>query len=155
MPVDADGTDTGVCYSLKQLYEEIENMGLNQTVVFLDACFSGAKRDGDMIVAARGVAIKPVEEKPTGSTVVISATSDEETAFSYDDEKHGLFTYFFLKGLQEKKGNLSLGNLADYITKHVSEQSILINGNRQTPTVIVSDNMQDSWRKMKLTGKDW
>ena len=85
----------------------------------------------------------------------LSATSDEETAFSYDDEKHGLFTYFFLKGLQEKKGNLSLGNLADYITKHVSEQSILINGNRQTPTVIVSDNMQDSWRKMKLTGKDW
>ncbi len=153
MPVDADGTDTGVCYSLKTLYKEIDEMELNQTVVFLDACFSGSKRDGEMVVEARGVAIKPKEEMPTGSTIVFSATSDKETAFSYEDEKHGLFTYFLLKKIQESKGNMSLGDLADYIKEHVPAQSVLINGSKQTPTIVVPNNMNETWRKLKLVGK--
>lgn len=153
MPVDADGTDVTVCYSLKKLYNEIEAMQLNQTVVFLDACFSGAKRDGDMIVAARGVAIKAKEERPKGKTFVFSATSDEEAAYSYEEEKHGLFTYFLLKRMQEKKGKVSLGDLAEYITDNVSRQSILINGKKQTPTIIVPEGMDDSWKALKLTSK--
>lgn len=153
MPVDADGTDVSVCYSLKKLYNEIDNMKLNQTVVFLDACFSGAKRDGDMIVAARGVAIKAKEEKPKGRTIIFTATSDEEAAYSYKDEKHGLFTYFFLKCLQEKKDKISLGDLATYIKSNVSQKSILINGKKQTPTIMVPEVMGDDWGKAKLTLK--
>lgn len=153
MPVDADGTDVSICYSLKKLYNEIDEMRLNQTVIFLDACFSGAKRDGDMIVAARGVAIKAKEEKPKGTTFVFCATSDEEAAYSYKDEKHGLFTYFFLKRMQEKKDKVSLGDLANYIKENVSRQSVLINGKKQTPTIIIPDNMNDDWGKMKLISK--
>lgn len=156
MPVDADGTDTEVCYSLKRFYNDIDAMHVNQAVVFLDACFSGAKRDGDMIIAARGVAIKPKEEKPSanGSTIVISATSDEQTAYSYEEEKHGLFTYFLLKAMQEKKGKMNLGELTDYICENVSKQSISINGasKKQTPTVIIPTTMDD-WKKRKLTDK--
>lgn len=152
MPTDADGTDPSVCYSLKNLYQEIDDMKLNQAVVFLDACFSGANRDGGMIVAARGVAIKPKEAKPasSGNTVVFSATSDEETAFPYKAQKHGLFTYFLLKCLQEEKGKVKLGELADYLKKNVSQQSVLINGKKQTPTVIVPQAMAD-WRDAKIT----
>lgn len=153
MPVDADGTDVSVCYSLKKLYNEIDNMQLNQAVVFLDACFSGAKRDGDMIVAARGVAIKTKEEKPKGNTIIFTATSDEEAAYSYKDEKHGLFTYFLLKRLQEKRGKVSLGELSDYIKNNVSQKSILINGKKQTPTIIVPESMGDNWKNLKLTLK--
>lgn len=153
MPVDADGTDVSVCYSLKKLYNEIDNMQLNQAVVFLDACFSGAKRDGDMIVAARGVAIKTKEEKPKGNTIIFTAASAEEAAYSYKDEKHGLFTYFLLKRLQEKKGKVSLGELSDYIKNNVSQQSILINGKKQTPTIIVPESMGDKWKDLKLTLK--
>jgi len=151
MPVDADGTDPGVCYSLRKLYEELDAMHLKQCVVFLDACFSGAKRDGDMIIAARGVAIKAKKEKPKGSTIILSATSDEQTAFSYKEQQHGLFTYFLLKYFQDKKGKVELGDLADYITTNVSQQSVMINGKKQTPTIVVSDNMGSSWRERKLT----
>lgn len=151
MPVDADGTDPGVCYSLRKLYEELEAMHLKQCVVFLDACFSGAKRDGDMIIAARGVAIKAKKEKPKGSTIILSATSDEQTAFSYKEQQHGLFTYYLLKYFQDKKGKVELGELADYITTNVSQQSVMINGKKQTPTIVVSDNMGSSWRERKLT----
>lgn len=153
MPVDADGTDVSVCYSLKKLYNEIDAMKLNQTIVFLDACFSGAKRDGDMIVAARGVAIKAKEEKPKGTTFVFCATSDEEAAYSYKDEKHGLFTYFLLKRMQEKKGKVTLGDLAEYIKENVSRQSVLINGKKQTPTIIVPEGLDDTWEKRQLTSK--
>lgn len=151
MPVDADGTDPTVCYSLKKFYDQLDAMHLKQCVVFLDACFSGAKRDGDMIIAARGVAIKAKKEKPKGSTIILSATSDEQTAFSYKEQKHGLFTYFLLKYFQDKKGKVELGELADYITTNVSQQSVMINGKKQTPTIVVPDNMGPSWRERKLT----
>lgn len=153
MPVDADGTDPAVCFSLKKLYNELDAMRLNQSVVFLDACFSGAQRDGDMIIAARGVAIKPQEEKPQGNTIVFSATSDSETAFSYKEQKHGLFTYFFLKMMQDKKGKMTLGDLADYIIENVSRESILINGKKQTPTVIVPQNIGSQWKTWRLYEK--
>lgn len=153
MPVDADGTDPTVCFSLKKMYNELDAMHLNQSVVFLDACFSGTQRDGDMIIAARGVAIKPQEEKPQGNTIVFSATSDAETAFSYKEQKHGLFTYFFLKMMQEKKGKMTLGDLADYMIENVSRQSILINGKKQTPTIVVPQNIGNNWKSWKLYGK--
>lgn len=150
MPVDADGTDVGVCYSLKNLYKDIESLHVNQCVVFMDACFSGAKRDGDMIVAARGVAIKAKEEKPKSATVVFSATSDEEAAYSYKQEEHGLFTYCLLKKIQESKGNVTLGELAEYLSKNVRQKSIVINGKIQTPTVSPSDDISQIWQDMKL-----
>lgn len=151
MPVDADGTDIDVCFSLKKFYAEIDAMHVNQAVVFMDACFSGSQRDGDMIVAARGVSIKPKEEKPTGKTIVFSATSGEEAAYSYDEQKHGLFTYFLLKKLQESKGKTNLGELADYIQKNVGQQSIIINQKKQTPTVTASSNLGNDWRKFKIS----
>jgi len=150
LPTDADGNDPSVCYSLSRLYNEIDAMHLNQSVVLLDACFSGTKRDGDMIVPARGVSIKTNVEVPSGSTVIMSATSEAQTAFAYKEKKHGLFTYFLLKYFQEKKGKVNLGDLADYLSKNVSQQSIVINGHVQTPTIIASETMTD-WRSKNLT----
>lgn len=152
MPIDADGSDVSVCYPLSKLYEEIGSLKINQAVVFLDACFSGTSRDGDMLISARGVAIKPKEAKPldNGNTIIFSATSDEETAFPYKNEKHGMFTYYLLKYFQEEKGKVELGDLADYIKENVSKQSILVNGKKQTPTITTSQNMD--WRNLRVTG---
>lgn len=150
MPVDADGTDPEVCISLKDFYTKLNDSESKQCVVFLDACFSGAQRDGEMIQAARGVKLKPQEAKPKGKTIVFSATSGDEAAYSNKDEQHGLFTYFLLKRLQETKGNISLGDLAEYLQENVSLQSRLINNNPQTPCVNVSQAIQDSWKSHKL-----
>ncbi len=152
MPVDVDGSDPSVCFSLKKLYSEIDAMHLNQSIVLLDACFSGAKRDGDMIIAARGVAIKPNEEKPKGNTIIISATSGEETAFSYKEEQHGMFTYFLLKYIQENNGKVTIGGLSDYITENVRKQSVLINGKKQTPTISIPSELEN-WQDIDLGGK--
>lgn len=150
MPVDADGTDTSLCLSLNSLYDSFNSMNLNRCVVFLDACFSGSQRDGEMIVAARGVKLKPKEAEPKGKTIVFSATSGDEAAYSHKEEQHGLFTYFLLKKLQETKGNVKLGDLAEYLIDNVGKQSRIINNNKQTPTVSVPAAIGDSWKTINL-----
>lgn len=150
MPIDADGTDTEVCLSLNELYNRINSKDLKHCVVFLDACFSGAQRDGDMIVAARGARLKPTESAPLGKTIVFSATSGDQAAFSHKEEKHGLFTYYLLSKLQETKGNVNLGELADYLTEKVGFESRRINNMTQTPTVSVARGMENSWKSIKL-----
>lgn len=150
MPVDADGTDTSLCLSLTDLYSNINSKKLNRCVVFLDACFSGAQRGGDMIVAARGVKLKPKEAAPEGKTIVFTAASDDQAAFSHKEEKHGLFTYFLLKKLQESKGNVTLGELADYLSQKVGFESRRINNAPQTPSVLVAAGIGDSWKKMQI-----
>lgn len=150
MPVDADGTDTDVCISLSGLYSNINSRNLAQCIVFLDACFSGAQRDGDMIVAARGVKLKPKDAVPEGKTIVFSATSGDQAAFSHKEEKHGLFTYFLLKKLQETKGNVNLGELSDYLVEKVNFESRRINNSAQTPMVMVAPALSDKWKKLHI-----
>lgn len=150
MPIDADGTDTDVCLSLGDLYSNINSKNIHQCVIFLDACFSGAQRGGDMIVAARGVKLKPKESVPNGNTIVFSATSDDQAAFSHKEEKHGLFTYFLLKKLQETKGKVNLGDLADYLIEKVGFESRRINNSPQTPTVMVAPSLDGKWKKLQI-----
>lgn len=150
LPIDADGMTTDGCYSLKRLYSELGDLNAKSTVVFLDACFSGANRDGDMLASARGVSIKPKNEAPKGNMVIFSAATDEETAFPYQEKGHGLFTYFLLKKLKESKGNVELGDLAEYLRTNVRQQAVVVNRKPQTPTVSPGASLTDTWRKMKL-----
>lgn len=150
MPVDADGTDTDICISLSDFYRKLNESNAQKCVVFLDACFSGAQRGGDMIVAARGVRIKPSEDSPKGKTIVFSATSGDEAAFSYKEEQHGLFTFYLLKKLQETKGKCKLGELYEYLSQNVGMKSRLLNNAPQTPTVAVADGMADNWKSLSL-----
>lgn len=151
LPVDIDGQHTDGCYSLKKLYSDLGEMNANEVVVFLDACFSGAKRDGGTIAStSRGVAIKTKPADPLGNMVVFSAASDDETALPYVEKGHGLFTYYLVKKLQETKGNVTLAALGEYVTQKVMEQSIIVNRKMQTPSVIPSQSFSKSWRKIKL-----
>ena len=150
LPIDGDGMSTDACYSLKKLYGELGDLNARNTVVFLDACFSGSNRDGNMLASARGVALKPRKEAPKGNMIIFSAASDEETAFPYKEKGHGLFTYYLLKKLKESKGNVSLGELAEYIKTNVKQQSVVVNHKAQTPTVSAAPTMMETWQKLKL-----
>ena len=150
LPTDADGTMPEVCYSLNQLYSELGGMEAKQVVVFLDACFSGSKRDDGMLQSARGVAIKSKEATLRGNMVVFSAASGEQTAYPYKSKEHGLFTYYLLSKLQKDKGDMSLGELADYIKSEVSRTSIVENKKVQTPKISISPNLTNHWKTMKL-----
>lgn len=150
LPVDGFGTDPSSGLNLDEFYATLSEMPAKSIVVLLDACFSGAKRDGGMLMATRGITIKTKMHVPDDKLIVLSATSNDETAFPIEQQKHGLFTYTLLRKIQETGGDITWGELADYVTATVKNRSIDINGKLQTPTVSVSSSMKDIWRNLKL-----
>lgn len=150
LPIDGYGDDPESGYSLNDLYKTLNEAPSKSTLVFLDACFSGSQRGEGMLSSARGVAIKAKPADPIGNMVVFSAASGDETAYPYIEKEHGLFTYYFLKKLQESKGNVTLGELSDYISDQVGKKSIIINRKSQTPTVLPSSAVSSGWRNWKL-----
>jgi hypothetical protein len=117
--------------------------------VFLDACFSGGAREQGL-VAARGVKIQPRSAGVKGNMIVFSATSGKQTALPYREKNHGFFTYFLLKKLQSCKGDITYQELADYMKKKVSIESVLLNDKEQIPHVNVSPSVYDNWENWKL-----
>lgn len=150
LPIDGYGSDVTTGYALEDLYKALGCLPSKAVTIFLDACFSGAKRDGDMLASARGVAIKVKQNNPTGNMVVFTAAQGDETAYPYKDEGHGLFTYYLLKKLQETKGDVTLGELGDYIKTQVERQSIVTNGKLQSPAILSASSIGNSWKEWKL-----
>lgn len=146
LPVDGIGTNVKTGYKLDDLYASLGSLPSQSITVFLDACFSGANRSGEMLVPSlRGVVIKANSSAPRGNVVVFSAAQGNETAVPYNDESHGMFTYYLLKKLQETGGNVSYQELSEYIHRNVRQQSSVI-GKTQTPTVIPSAIVGDNWK---------
>lgn len=150
LPIDGYGSDVTTGYALEDLYKALGSLPSKSVTVFLDACFSGAKRDGDMLASARGVAIKVKQNNPTGNMVVFTAAQGDETAYPYKEEGHGLFTYYLLKKLQETKGDVTLGELGDYIKTQVERQSIVTNGKLQSPSILPASSIGNGWKEWKL-----
>lgn len=150
MPVDADGTRPDHCLPTSKLYSELASTDARSITVFLDACFSGSQRGEGMISKARGVRRRVRSDAPQGRMVVFSAASGDETAYPYREKGHGLFTYFLLKKLQESRGELTLGELSDYISENVSRQSTVSNRRSQTPTASASTAIGSEWRTRTL-----
>ena len=150
MPVDAYGVGSEACYSLARLYKELGGLGARRVTVFLDACFSGSTREDTMLASARGVAIKARNASPTGNMVVFTAAQGDETALPYRAQGHGLFTYYLLKKLQESGGEVTFGELGDYLTEQVSRRSQVVNRKSQTPTVLVSPSLGATWQTTPL-----
>ena len=150
LPIDADGRQTEVCYPLERLYAELGTMNARSVTIFMDACFSGSDRGNNMLIAARGVALKPQKANPVGNMVVFSAALGDETAYPFEEGGHGLFTYFLLKKLKQSKGDISLGDLGEYIIDNVTKESIVSFGKSQTPTINVSSDVLNKWESRKL-----
>lgn len=149
LPTDGYGSDVLTGYKIERLYEQLANLPAESVLVFMDACFSGSQRGDAMLASTRGVAIKTKSEIPEGRIVVFSAAQGDETAYPLMDKGHGTFTYYLLKKLQLTKGNVSLGELTDYVTQQV-ERAVVTNRKSQTPMVSPSAAMGKKWRELKM-----
>ena len=145
IPVDVDATNLQSALKLSEVYSRFGETGAKSITVFLDACFSGGGRSQGLL-AARGVKIKPKFEDAKGNMVVFSATSGMQVALPYREQKHGMFTYFLLKNVQETNGNFTFGELADYLKQNVGIESLRTNSKSQDPEVQASPAVENSWR---------
>jgi len=145
IPVDVDATNLQSALKLSEVYSRFGETGAKSITVFLDACFSGGGRSQGLL-AARGVKIKPKFEDAKGNMVVFSATSGMQVALPYKAQKHGMFTYFLLKNMQETNGNFTFGQLADYLKQNVGIESLRTNSKSQDPEVLASPAVENIWR---------
>ena len=140
LPSDVIPNDLESGYALSKLYDELGTMNFNSIIVILDACFSGKKRNGEMLTASKGISIKPKEEEVSGNVIVLSATEGDDIAYPDDENQHGLFTYYILKKLQESKGNITIAELSTYVMENVRKASVVKNTRIQQPTINYSSN---------------
>ena len=149
IPVDVSASNLSSAIKLDDLYQKLANTNASKITIFLDACFTGGGRNSGL-VASRGIKVKPKQGSLNGNIVVFSASSEEQSSLPYHDEGHGVFTYFLLKKFQETQGNVTLGELSEYLEKNVSIQSLRVNQKEQDPTVNTSQKVINDWRNWKF-----
>ena len=122
VPVDCAPGDVRLNgYSLDLFYENLGKIEARSFTVVIDACFSGGSQKGMLIADASPVGIRitnPALMLENGA--VFTSSSGDEISSWYPDKKHGLFTYFFLKGLQgaadaNQDGRLVSAELRTYL----------------------------------------
>lgn len=134
-------------YKVSDLYDVLAESGA-ESLVLLDACFSGFTKSGSALASTKGV-VKINSGLPRGKTVVMSASSSNEVAHQYEEKSHGLFTYYLLKKLQESQGDITLGDLFTYVEKQVVRTSLTVIRKSQTPSVAAGIDAQ-VWKERKL-----
>lgn len=151
LPVDGNPTTVNNGYSLKKIYDSLGALTSKSALFFIDACFSGNDRNDLSMMGSDRAAVRRIKtEEVKGNVVVFSAASNTETALPYLEKGHGMFTYFLLKKLKETKGNVTYGELSDYLKKQVSRLSIVLNNKEQNPSIFPSKKLAGSWENMKL-----
>ena len=130
IPQDGDpnyASSTG--YPLERLYDNIAKLEIKHAFIFLDACFSGENREKQLILNdSRAALIKPKEVKSSDKLSIFSASAAEQISSAWPEKKHGLFTYFLLKGMRgdadsDSDGNVTVYEISEYLKKNVSYQA--------------------------------
>ena len=153
IPVDVSSSNLDYALKLEDVFNKLTEHKSERVTVFLDACFSGGARNQGL-VAARGVRIKPKSPFVMGNLIVFSASSEDQAAHPYKEKAHGIFTYYLLKGLQISNGEMSYGELEDFIRTNVMRKSVLVNNKVQSPEVKVSPVFEYSWQDMRFTQEE-
>ena len=124
VPYDGDPTyieQTG--YSVKRMYEQLGKLPAKRVIVAMDSCFSGAGGRSVLAKGARPLVTLQTAEVPPKLTV-LSASAGDQISSSYQEKGHGLFTYYFLKGLKAKGSDFKAvyGYLKPEVSRVAREQ---------------------------------
>ncbi|MDD5303880.1 MAG: caspase family protein [Elusimicrobia bacterium] len=108
---------------LTKLYSDLSKTKAKRVIVALDACFSGAGGRSVLAKGARPLIAKIADTAPVGGNLtVLAAASGDEITGSLDDQGHGMFTYYLLKGL-EADPKASAKSLFQYVMPRVQDDA--------------------------------
>ena len=101
--------------------------------IFIDSCYSGAGRTGQTLLSsARPISLKTnTQIFPSDFTVFTASTADQISSSS-NDLKHGIFSYYLMKGMEgeadsNKDGKITNGEMQNYLIDNVVRQASLTN----------------------------
>jgi hypothetical protein len=118
--------DTAI--SRERLFADISAANPRSVTVFLDTCYSGTTRGTDMLIASRPIAIRALEQSIPDNFTVMTAAAGDQTAKPLIEAKHGMFSYFLMKGMEgeadaNNDNEITAGELHSYVQTNVIQQS--------------------------------
>lgn len=141
IPHDTDPNYANKGYSLKTLYDNLNSLNAKSITVILDTCFSGQSREAEILLAnARPIYVELESPLSYGNIMVLSASEKSQISSGYPEKNHGLFTYFFLKGLQgdadqNNDNSIDVKELFNFTKVKVSVIAGTLD-REQTPTIL-------------------
>jgi hypothetical protein len=142
LPFDADpDLLSRTAISRKEIFDLIISLKPRSVTIFLDTCYSGVSRDEQMLLAsARPLrVIADDDEKLPDNFTIFSASENDQISSGLESAKHGIFSYYLMKGLEGKAdldqdGKLTNNELLTYLDNNVSEKALNL-GRQQNPTL--------------------
>ena len=136
IPWDGDANFlNSTAYPLRRLYEKLGALSAKEVLVVLDSCFSGAGGRSVLATGARPLVTKVDIGAVSGRVTVLAASAPDEIAGALDEQGHGAFTYFLLKGLNGAAKEFSVGGLQSYVTPRLQDEARRLNRD-QTPQLL-------------------
>ena len=139
LPQDGDSLlleDTALLRS--DIFKQISKLKPNSVTIFFDTCYSGQTRTEETLIAGlRPVRLVVEEQEIPNNFTIFSASSLTQTSGSIEQAKHGIFSYYLMKGLEgnadsNKDQKITNGELIAYLKQNVSEEAF-INNRQQEP----------------------
>ena len=125
----------------KELFNLINKQKPKSVTMFFDTCYSGVSRDEKLLLAAaRPIRIVADDDKEIPDNFTIfSASKLDQISSGLKKAKHGIFSYYLMKGLEgnsdkNKDGKITNGELLAYIDKNVSQKAAEL-GRQQNPSL--------------------
>ena len=111
-----------------ELFSDIKEANPKSVTVFLDTCYSGETRNEEVLVAGRPVAIIAKEQAIPDGFTLFSAASNEQISRPLEEAKHGMFSYFLMKGMEgdadsNADNKITARELHKYVRENVTQQS--------------------------------
>lgn len=145
VPVDANPQLLRVQgYKVQTLYDNLARLRAKGLTVVLDACFSGGSPKGNLFKGTSSLVARVKDDHKPATALLMASSGASEVSSWYAEKRHGLFTYFFLKGLQgeadtNKDGRITAGEIKVYLGEQVPYMARRLTGNEQTPQVSGND----------------
>ena len=116
--------------SRTKLFESIMSFNPSSVTMFLDTCYSGVSRDEEMLLAsARPIRVVADDQDESPSNFsIFSASKLDQISSGLSQAKHGIFSYYLMKGLEGKADlnndkQITNGELLAYMDKNVSKKA--------------------------------
>ena len=122
----------------KEVFAALSRAEARSVTVFLDTCYSGGTRTEHSLVAdARGIRVTAAPGELPDNFTVFSAATKEQLSASLPEARHGLFSYFLMRGLEGEADadgdrRLTVGELYRYLADAVPREAVRL-GREQDP----------------------
>ena len=127
----------------KEIIDTIVNAGAASATLFLDTCYSGGTRGKDTLTTlTRPVMIAAKEQPIPPNVTILAAAANDQLSNALAPTKHGLFSYFLMKGLEGEAAGpdriITAARLEQYLMDHVPTEAAKL-GRTQTPQLMGND----------------